>query len=137
MAATFGYDASGGIADEQTSVAACVRAGWMWLVPSAEEPDTAAPLVAYDGATVTQASAQVDHGKRLSLVLGCTGCHGDDLRGAPFRNEPGFGSLHASNLTLRLGWKAGIPLRVATKSAKQISDGGGNEHPSRPTPQST
>jgi cytochrome c553 len=56
----------------------------------------------YDGANSTQANARIAHGKRLSLVLGCTGCHGDDLRGAPFRVEPGFGSLYASNLTLRI-----------------------------------
>ena len=58
--------------------------------------------ITYDGAAAREPAAQIAHGKRLSLVLGCTGCHGDDLRGALFREQPGFGSLHAPNLPLRL-----------------------------------
>lgn len=40
----------------------------------------------------------VEHGRRLSAVLGCSGCHGADLTGEDW-SEPGFGRLWTSNLT--------------------------------------
>jgi cytochrome c553 len=70
--------------------------------PPADDRQTAATVLAYDGASASQANAGVAHGERLSLVLGCTGCHGKDLRGDSFRDEKGFGSLYASNLTRRV-----------------------------------
>lgn len=39
------------------------------------------------------------HGKRVADVLGCTGCHGEDLAGEENWNEPGFGRLWTANLT--------------------------------------
>ena len=58
-------------------------------------PDVAAgaPPTAFDGALVTEAAARVEHGKRLASVLGCTGCHGDDLQGHWFYR------LQSANLT--------------------------------------
>lgn len=41
------------------------------------------------------------HGARLARVLGCIGCHGEDLRGEDW-SEPGFGTLWTSNLTRTL-----------------------------------
>ncbi len=72
--------------------------------PKADEPTAPAieAALTYDGSDASNQDAVVAHGKRLSLVLGCTGCHGDDLRGERFREEKGFGSLYASNLPLRL-----------------------------------
>lgn len=40
----------------------------------------------------------VAHGERLSKVLGCTGCHNDDLTGRDW-SEPGYGTLWTANLT--------------------------------------
>jgi len=40
----------------------------------------------------------VEHGRRISAVLGCSGCHGADLTGEDW-SEPGFGRLWTSNLT--------------------------------------
>ncbi len=54
------------------------------------------PVVAFDGAQVADASARVAHGKRLTYVLGCRGCHGKDLQGQRFYE------LYASNLTREL-----------------------------------
>lgn len=51
------------------------------------------PVVALDGAQVSEASARISHGERLTYVLGCRGCHGKDLRGERFYE------LYASNLT--------------------------------------
>ncbi len=39
------------------------------------------------------------HGKRVADVLGCTGCHGQDLAGEENWSEPGFGRLWTANLT--------------------------------------
>jgi mono/diheme cytochrome c family protein len=44
------------------------------------------------------AAELVPHGERLSKVLGCSGCHGQDLRGEDW-SEPGFGRLWTANLT--------------------------------------
>lgn len=58
--------------------------------------------ITYDGATTTDRAALIAHGERLTKVLGCRGCHGDKLRGEKFADEPGFGAIHASNLTVAL-----------------------------------
>lgn len=60
--------------------------------PATEEP-VAEPIIAF---------AQVDpnlveHGERLSLVLGCSGCHGKDLAGRDWSDE--LGTLWTANLT--------------------------------------
>jgi len=52
--------------------------------------------VAFDGASARQASARIAHGKRLTDVLGCTGCHGANLQGKRFYE------LYASNLRREL-----------------------------------
>src|SRR5574338_432857 len=51
------------------------------------------PALAFDGAEVTEASARIAHGQRISWALGCHGCHGKDLQGQRFYE------LYASNLT--------------------------------------
>jgi mono/diheme cytochrome c family protein len=40
---------------------------------------------------------QVSHGERVARLLGCSGCHGDDLTGRDW-SEPGFGQLWTANL---------------------------------------
>lgn len=40
----------------------------------------------------------VEHGRRLSLVLGCSGCHNDTLLGRDW-SEPEYGTLWTANLT--------------------------------------
>lgn len=41
----------------------------------------------------------VGHGERLGRVLGCTGCHGPDLTGRPWIEDPQQAILFTSNLT--------------------------------------
>ena len=49
------------------------------------------------------AAALIRHGERLTHVLGCTGCHGAQLEGTFFtKDEPQFGPLYASNLTVEV-----------------------------------
>ena len=42
-------------------------------------------------------SEPVKHGERIAKVLGCTGCHGDDLAGKDW-SEPDYGTLWTANL---------------------------------------
>lgn len=55
-------------------------------------PDTASARFDQVGADL------VEQGRRMSAVLGCTGCHGADLSGQDW-SEPGFGRLWTSNLS--------------------------------------
>lgn len=59
--------------------------------PSTEKP-AADSAIAFE-----RASDQVEHGERLSLILGCMGCHGKDLAGQDWSDE--LGVLWTSNLT--------------------------------------
>src|SRR5207237_300718 len=55
--------------------------------------------VSFDGADVSGAQ-QIAHGERISRVLGCHGCHGENLQGEEWDNDPkGYGLLWTSNLT--------------------------------------
>lgn len=59
-----------------------------------------APSITFDGAQVSQTSAKIGHGARLTQVLGCTGCHGKHLEGHVWDDNPKeYGILWASNLT--------------------------------------
>ena len=59
--------------------------------------------VTYDGADYKTDAAQLAHGERMSFILGCKGCHGDDLRGQNVtEGDPEFGDMWAPNLTLVL-----------------------------------
>jgi len=58
------------------------------------------PEISFDGAQVTNASALIAHGNRLTQVLGCTGCHTPKLTGQNlFEDSPQFGVIYAPNLT--------------------------------------
>lgn len=55
----------------------------------------------YDGGDYTTVAAEIAHGKRLAVVLDCTGCHGDNLRGQNVTaDDPNYGDMNAPNLTL-------------------------------------
>jgi mono/diheme cytochrome c family protein len=56
--------------------------------------------VAFQGATHADPNSKVAHGQRISHVLGCQGCHGEQLDGQLWDNDPkGYGVMWASNLT--------------------------------------
>ena len=59
--------------------------------PVPDEPTT------FEGATVIDAAARIQHGERLTRVLGCRGCHGPDLQGELWDDDPeGYGIMWAS-----------------------------------------
>ncbi len=66
-----------------------------------EKASAAKPAeITFDGAEVTNASALIAHGNRLTQVLGCKGCHTPALTGANLLDDmPQFGAVYASNLT--------------------------------------
>ena len=49
---------------------------------------------------VDLAHANLAEGRRMLAINGCQGCHGPDLRGTKFFDQPGVGTLNAPNLTL-------------------------------------
>ena len=58
------------------------------------------PATAFDGAQATEVAAMVEHGERLTNVLGCRGCHGKQLEGKLWDDDPKeYGIMWASNLT--------------------------------------
>lgn len=60
----------------------------------------ATPEITFDGALNSMPVGVGDHGDRLAWVLGCRGCHGKDLQGKLWDNDPrGYGVMWASNLT--------------------------------------
>lgn len=62
--------------------------------PAAEAASVATQTVGFQRIS----SDQIKHGERVSRVLGCNGCHADDLTGRDW-SEPGFGQLWTANLT--------------------------------------
>ena len=59
--------------------------------------------ITYDGAEATEPAAQIAHGERLAFMLGCKGCHGDDLKGRNVTaNDPSMGEWWAPNVTLHM-----------------------------------
>lgn len=58
----------------------------------------------FEGGGAATAEARIAHGERLSRLLACRSCHGDDLQGAnATADDPDFGDMNAPNVTLLLG----------------------------------
>lgn len=64
------------------------------------------------------AADPLEHGERLSRVLGCSGCHGEDLTGENW-SEPGFGSLWTANLTRAVPRYSDAQLALAITSGRR------------------
>jgi mono/diheme cytochrome c family protein len=70
------------------------------LLVAACKPQAKAAEITFDGALASDKAAVIAHGERLTWTLGCRGCHGKDLQGQNWDNDPkGYGILWASNLT--------------------------------------
>lgn len=64
------------------------------------EPEPA--QLSFEGAGYTTAAAKIAHGKRLAIILDCTGCHGSNLQGTNLEEDPAKGAMYAPNITLLL-----------------------------------
>lgn len=71
------------------------------LLLAACHPQTK-PLT-YEGADYKTDVQKIAHGKRLAMVLDCTGCHGLNLQGTNVADKPEDGAMYAPNITLLLG----------------------------------
>lgn len=59
--------------------------------------------LSFDGADYKEEAAKVAHGKRLAIILDCTGCHGDNLQGENVtKDDAAYGEMNAPNITLLL-----------------------------------
>ena len=80
------------------SLAACDRG------PAEAEKAAPAPKpvqISFDGAGYKDEISKIIHGERLSWVLGCKGCHGQNLQGGNVtKDDPNFGDMNAPNITL-------------------------------------
>jgi mono/diheme cytochrome c family protein len=69
----------------------------------ANTPEPTPTQLTFDGGDYKDEAAKLAHGKRLAIVLDCTGCHGANLQGKNVtRDDPDYGDMNAPNLTLRL-----------------------------------
>src|SRR5688572_12189269 len=68
----------------------------------AEVPPPSPPPLQFEAATLSVPHRRADgvaRGERLGRVLGCTGCHGRDLTGHAWGENPQEAILFTSNLT--------------------------------------
>ncbi len=77
---------------------------------TAEAPPPQFEMVAGAGA-----EARLAHGERMARVLGCIGCHGEDLTGGPWIEEPAFAIQFASNLTRALPGYSDVQIEQALR----------------------
>ena len=70
-----------------------------------DEPalDARPAQLTFEGADYKTDTAKVAHGKRLAIILDCTGCHGDNFQGMDMEaSDPKDEATYAPNLTLLL-----------------------------------
>ena len=85
-------------------VGAAIAVGLLALAGCGRAPPApqAAPPLQFEAVTVARpqvAAAGAQRGERLGRVLGCAGCHGQDLTGRPWIEDPRDAILFTSNLT--------------------------------------
>ena len=54
--------------------------------------------VPVENVAIPNDAASLERGKHLAALL-CSDCHGENLAGTDFFNDPGLGTIHAKNLT--------------------------------------
>lgn len=54
--------------------------------------------VPVENVAIPNDATSLERGKHLAALL-CSGCHGENLAGTDFFNDPGLGTIHAKNLT--------------------------------------
>ena len=88
-----------------------------------QDDHTGLVAVTFDGAGAS-GQAAIAHGQRISRVLGCHGCHGDDLQGQKWDDDPnGYGLLWTSNLTRSIAGMSDAQLEALLRQGI---------HPTRP-----
>jgi cytochrome c553 len=55
--------------------------------------------LSFEGADYKTQAEKVAHGERLTYVLGCRGCHGDNLQGHNMEDDPKQAAMYSPNVT--------------------------------------
>jgi mono/diheme cytochrome c family protein len=59
------------------------------------------PSLAFEGSDASDPESRIAHGQRISRIVGCNACHGENLQGQNVTaKEPDWGEMYAPNLTL-------------------------------------
>lgn len=67
------------------------------------QPAAESAALTYDGADARNRDGVLAHGERMARMMGCKGCHGDNLLGRNVTaGDPAQGDMWASNVTLAL-----------------------------------
>jgi cytochrome c553 len=84
---------------------------------SQDGPSVAPPPLRFEAVAAAggPAASQIATGERLSRVLGCKGCHGADLRGQPWDEDPDLAISFSSNLTRALPGYSDAQLELAIR----------------------
>lgn len=72
------------------------------ILAACQQQQSKTAQLSYDGADYKTEAAKVAHGRRLAVVLDCTGCHGANLQGTNLADKPEDGAMYAPNVTLLL-----------------------------------
>ncbi|MEN3973057.1 cytochrome c [Sphingomicrobium sp. XHP0235] len=64
-----------------------------------DRDSTSSLSAAFVGAHAPDDAARLAHGRRVADVVGCTSCHGVDLQGGSYADDPEEGFIFAPNLT--------------------------------------
>jgi hypothetical protein len=74
------------------------------LYPSGKEKLTRSyPNILVESVNIPTDLNSIANGKHISIIWGCTKCHGEDLSGKLLANDPILGTIPASNLTAGKG----------------------------------
>ena len=58
--------------------------------------------LSFEGADYRTGAEKIAHGKRLTTVLGCVGCHGENFQGKNMEDDPKQAAMYAPNVSLLL-----------------------------------
>lgn len=72
----------------------------MLMLTTACGPKPTAPT--YEGADYKHQAAKLAHGERISRIVGCQSCHGENLQGKNVTPDSDIGDMYAPNVTLWL-----------------------------------
>ncbi len=75
-----------------------------------EQAEVKPAQLKFEGADIVDTEAKVAHGKRLAIILDCTGCHGENLQGTNLTDDPKDRAMYAPNITLLLAKYSDIEL---------------------------
>jgi mono/diheme cytochrome c family protein len=66
-----------------------------------QRPTAPVTSLAFEGSDASDPEDKIAHGQRISRIVGCNACHGENLQGQNVTaKEPEWGEMYAPNLTL-------------------------------------